>query len=573
MFKYILISLIILFSCTNKKRFTNEFEEYPTDLDINTQFDEISPCYCGGKLYFTSVYNIDGKENFEILSADYINSTAIRPKVIDIFYGDLIPHSTPYVYENPVNGLKEVYFSAKKCDDCDYDLYYTFQVDDYFAPPVLMDSDLNSEYNETQPTLSSQGDKILFVSDKKGGVGKDDLYLSLKNKNGVWQKPVNLGIKINTIESESTPSFNFEDDFYFSSNGHKNNKDYDIYKVKFDYQEMKTESVDNLLSNINTNYNEKSFSITNDGMAFYSSDKNGNYDIFLEPRCLNSVISFNFINDYNLNVNGKLIVKNELGEEIINENISNDYVEYELMQDNSYYISYESECFPNFKFEKEIYIPCSEVKDFQYNYDIIFPEIQKTYDLEEYNIPFFVTGYYYPNTIENLNKLRLSFIQNRFSSDSTNYVKEPTEKYDAYAKEIEGAFKNLTKFLDEKLEEYNSDCMSNDEYLKITVIGFADPRVIAKGMKYFGPSIYDNSVGLKLDNGMEFNNLDLSKLRAYHTANEIKERLKENPLFEKYENKFIWLVKGKGGKLSSENNLDLSRRVLIKVESIPYENN
>ena len=67
--------------------------------------------------------------------------------------------------------------------------------------------------------------------------------------------------------------------------------------------------------------------------------------------------------------------------------------------------------------------------------------------------------------------------------------------------------------------------------------------------------------------------MQLSKLRAYHTANEVKSMLLTIPNYENIKDRIIWVVKGKGEAINKNQNLDLSRRVLIKIESIPYESN
>jgi len=575
MFKFIILIIItyLAYSCTNKARFTGEFEPYISDLDINSQFDETDPIIVDDYLYITAKYDVDGRKNMQILRTKMINGQCSKIEILDNFYGNLIPCCTPFVYKNRSTGLEEYYFSAKQCIDCDYDLYYTFAVDSFFAPPIPVDIELNTVYDEIQPRLSKDGSKLIFVSNRGDSFGGNDIYISEKNSKGIWQKAVNLGAKVNSKDEELYPNFGNNDEVFFSSNKNSKKKQFDIYKSEYDYINGRTLRVDKLPKTINSAYNEKSYSISNNGTVYFASDLNGNFDIYNEYRCQNAKVSFNLINDNNTIINGRILVLNENNEEIIDELVNTDYLEYDLMQDERYLIEFSSDCNPNFNFKRELDIPCSEIKNLEYNFDIIVPEIQTTYSLESYNIPFFVTGYYYPNTTEQLNNLKLKFKMNRFSSDSTNYVEEPGEKYEKYALEIDKAFSDLSTFLNDKLTTYSSSCNYQDEYIKVTVIGYADFRVISNGMKYFGPSIIDNSVDLQIQNGESFNNMQLSKLRAYHTANEIKTRLRKNPLFSQFEDRFVWLVKGEGENIKNTQNLDLSRRVLIKIETLENENN
>jgi hypothetical protein len=574
MLKYLfIISLIILIiSCADKTRFSNDFGDYQSDLSVNTRFDEIDPIVNGEYLYFTAVYNINDKVNSEILKSKIQNGKTTNIIVVDNFYGDLLPTSTPSIFKNINTGLTEYYFSAKKCQKCDSDLYYTFALDDNFAPPAPIDIELNSEYEELQPRISNDGKKLLFTSSREDSYGETDIYFTEKDNNGLWKKPINLGNNYNTSSKEEYPTFGPNNEIYYASNGLSKKGEYNIYKADLIKVNKQIGKPVKLPSRINSKFDEKSYTIGNEGEVFYSSNRFGNYDIFVESRCFDAGVTFNFINKNNVNLNGVLTIKNDLNEIIINENITKNYIDFELAQDNKYLIEYTNLCYPQFNFEKEIYIPCNELKNMEYKFDIVVPEIPKSLDIEEYNIPFFVTGYYYPNTIVNLNNLKLLFKHNRFGADSTNYIENPSGKYETYAIEIEAAFENINEFLNKKIEEYNSVCDLNDEYIKITIFGYADERRIANGMRYFGPSIIDNSIGLDIKNGAQFDNLQLSKLRAYFTAQEIQTRIEQNSKYKSISSRIIWEVKGKGELIKNNRNMDLARRVSVLIETHKKEN-
>ena len=60
---------------------------------------------------------------------------------------------------------------------------------------------LNTEYEEWDAFISNDGTYLLFASDRPGGFGGTDLYVSFL-KDGNWGKPINLGAKINSKEYE-----------------------------------------------------------------------------------------------------------------------------------------------------------------------------------------------------------------------------------------------------------------------------------------------------------------------------------------------------------------------------------
>jgi outer membrane protein OmpA-like peptidoglycan-associated protein len=91
---------------------------------------------------------------------------------------------------------------------------------------------INTVAWDSHPSLSHTGDTLFFASDRIGGFGMSDIYYSVKDKNGSWQKAQNIGPIINTRGHEVSPFFHHKFNvLYFSSNGQPLNfGDFDIYK-------------------------------------------------------------------------------------------------------------------------------------------------------------------------------------------------------------------------------------------------------------------------------------------------------------------------------------------------------
>jgi outer membrane protein OmpA-like peptidoglycan-associated protein len=81
------------------------------------------------------------------------------------------------------------------------------------------------------PTISVDGDKLYFASNRAGGYGGMDLYVSEKI-NGVWGRPTNLGPKINTPKNEVFPYVHADGTLFYSSNGLPGSGNLDIYYLK-----------------------------------------------------------------------------------------------------------------------------------------------------------------------------------------------------------------------------------------------------------------------------------------------------------------------------------------------------
>src|SRR5690606_15716984 len=62
------------------------------------------------------------------------------------------------------------------------------------------------KYWDSQPTIASDGVSLYFASDRPGGFGGIDIWMTTKDPvGGEWSIPVNLGPKINTTGDEKTP--------------------------------------------------------------------------------------------------------------------------------------------------------------------------------------------------------------------------------------------------------------------------------------------------------------------------------------------------------------------------------
>ena len=79
---------------------------------------------------------------------------------------------------------------------------------------------INSRYRDWDPFIADDESFIIFTSDRPGGFGGGDLYISFKNSTGEWETPQNLGDKINTSDYEYCPSISRDKQYlYFSRFG------------------------------------------------------------------------------------------------------------------------------------------------------------------------------------------------------------------------------------------------------------------------------------------------------------------------------------------------------------------
>ncbi len=123
-----------------------------------------------------------------------------------------------------------------KDDDGDGNIYISNLEDGEWSIPSKLGSDINLESRETHAHISPDGDFLYFVSDRKKGLGGQDIYMCKKLPNGEWAKAQNIGDVINTPYDEDGVFIHPDGKtMYFSSKGHNSIGAYDIfYSIKDD---------------------------------------------------------------------------------------------------------------------------------------------------------------------------------------------------------------------------------------------------------------------------------------------------------------------------------------------------
>ena len=129
-------------------------------------------------------------------------------------------------------------FSRKKNSEDD-DLYVSFFEEGHWTRPMDLGETINTKYSETTPFLSADGKTLYFSSDRPGGQGSQDIYLTrrLDDTWQNWRKPQNLGSPINTEEYDAYYSIAAKGDYayFMSAKGSLGKKD--IFRLALDSPE------------------------------------------------------------------------------------------------------------------------------------------------------------------------------------------------------------------------------------------------------------------------------------------------------------------------------------------------
>ncbi|MEX1240138.1 MAG: OmpA family protein [Cyclobacteriaceae bacterium] len=151
------------------------------------------------------------------------------------------------------------------------DLYQSVRVGEEWTKPENLGSNVNSTEWESQPSLSADGRTLYFISDRRGGVGRRDLWVSSLNDKGEWTRAKNAGRPVNTVYDEISPFIHVNNRIlYFASNGLVGFGGYDIYFSERDTSSAWT-SPKNIGSPVNNHEDQFSLFITADGKKGYYS--------------------------------------------------------------------------------------------------------------------------------------------------------------------------------------------------------------------------------------------------------------------------------------------------------------
>lgn len=215
------------------------------NANVNAPYTEFSPMPIGAdKLLYASLKSdkiimvSDVKKNeayAEFYTSSIVDSAYQSGKV----YKDLPLPKGNFHLGNGTFSLDKKRFYFTRCEPdakmrmrCD--IYVIENKDGKWQSPVKCSFN-DPDSTNTQPTVSTSksGEVIYFVSNRANGEGGMDIWYTVRDKNGTYQAPANLGKKINTSFNEVTPFYDTKNAMlYFSSEGWPGMGGLDIFKSK-----------------------------------------------------------------------------------------------------------------------------------------------------------------------------------------------------------------------------------------------------------------------------------------------------------------------------------------------------
>jgi len=256
-----------------RKHPQNNYKFEPQNLgdSINTEVPEYFPTSTidGKKLIFTRRVNNNNEDFYE---SDWKGDHWSKAKSLE---GDINTNMNEGAQNISQDGQWLIFTGCNFPNgfgSCD--LYISYLYKNGWSTPENLGRSINTEFWESAPSLSPDKRDLYFASNRPGGYGGNDIYVSHYLANGRWSTPENLGPEINTIGDESTPFIHADNQsLYFTSSGHLGYGSNDLFVSRKDAN-GKWGKPENLGYPINTIEDEGSMVISADGKtAYYASDR------------------------------------------------------------------------------------------------------------------------------------------------------------------------------------------------------------------------------------------------------------------------------------------------------------
>ncbi|MEE9439084.1 MAG: OmpA family protein [Saprospiraceae bacterium] len=282
-------------------------------------------------------------ESYNLFHPSYPLNNAL-PNSICSHYGT----DGAYLVINQFNeeGGVQAGFSIVKRED---DITFTF-------PKPLHIQDFDKTGSEVNVSMSIDKEYIIMAMKRDDAIGDKDLYLSIKGYKGVYSTPINLGEILNSPYSEATPFFSQDKTkLYFASDRPGGYGGMDIYiSDRLDYSFTKWSKPKLLGRPVNSKFDDSHpYVQLDENSMLFTSNRDGSSDIF-----------FGFINrndslDFDIKVN-VFIVKGEerkpINAQVYWSEAYKDNYQLFRVRDGKFHYTFKENIPMNFKAENRGYI-------------------------------------------------------------------------------------------------------------------------------------------------------------------------------------------------------------------------
>lgn len=252
---------------------------------INSKYAEMYPSMAAdtSTIYFTRALNgID--QDFYSSTIDscggwfYARNMGSPPNTSDQESAQMISGDGHYIFFSRCENRSVNGWDRGGCD-----LYMAYTADSVWSVPQSFGATINTPAYEGMPCLSADNRELYFVSDRPGGYGGMDIWVS-QFDNGLWQQPHNMGPEINTAGNETAPFIHIDNNtLYFASDGHPGMGGIDLF-ISRRITDTIWSKAENMGRPFNSSSDDNSICLTYDGKkSFFASDRDsaaGDFNLY-----------------------------------------------------------------------------------------------------------------------------------------------------------------------------------------------------------------------------------------------------------------------------------------------------
>ncbi|RUT79578.1 PD40 domain-containing protein [Ancylomarina longa] len=278
--------------CRNGKIFIKQIGAEKIELlsgNVNTKYDEFNPFVFSGNFYFSSRRGIESQDQRSVQDNKFYEKI-YKAKLTDGVLGKSIALNTKFDKKSNVALLSKYLnnqFVVYADNSGNGNLFYADKRNDkwrYFKPVSFINE---KSSRESSASFTDDGKEVYFVSNRKGGFGECDIYFSSRDDEGKWSRPMNIGAEINTEYDEGDVFVTSDGkELYFSSKGHNSMGGYDIFKCNRE-ENNRWGKPENLGFPINSTDNDITFFKDKLGVFYFASERSGGlggFDIYRQKQ-------------------------------------------------------------------------------------------------------------------------------------------------------------------------------------------------------------------------------------------------------------------------------------------------
>ncbi|MCB2206320.1 hypothetical protein KQI65_16370 [bacterium] len=503
----------------------------------------LSPEYRYGEAVYVVERNTDDKVLQLDKTAEWTRPLIFRPEVFGkVNTGTLA-----------MDGKDEMYLSsASYIPDAEggADLFRVSSVAGAMSAPQALDR-VNSPWWDAQPAVSPDGSLLIFASDRVAaqpsvddqGNRQPQLWLSTRQEDGSWGAPELLPAPINSGKGEMSPHFDANGMLYFATLRWPE-QGFDIVSSSRNMNGTWSEPV-RLAPPVNSDGNDVFPYVTPDRLQLLlASDRPGGaggYDIWAAevPYCINVIADVTLLEPDNDNTTSSRpgvqvamkVIDVESGSTVLEGRTDTEgrfAPETCLRAGRKYILRPGNEACFQASEPVAFTTPVPDASTAMVPLTVelrrpMLPEFEVLTD----TIPFFVTGYWYPNTSTELQRLRERMRDEELPN--ANFIDLKDYDYSFAAQRVDRWFSHLYSEIENMIVPMLDTCYTGVDTLVISVLGHVDPRGLAWGRFDEDETVQTQTMTVAPGTVMQKQdgNVKLSHLRAYYTMRMIDSEMRK----------------------------------------------